>query len=215
MDGDPVPWIGLLALVAMFVIPFLPDWLFEGSRTVRHWPRRHVCGACGADWTSGHVCEAATRSRCFRPDNGGMRLPTRSRRFRPDPDDSPLSSGVWTDDTGIGPGGGGLSSGGLSWAYKSRHPRRPRLLTVAPDHRDLPARGPPVRREVGFLTGTLPFIREGVAAGEPVLVVVSAARIGLLRAALGGDADRVAFADWPTSGPTRPGSSPPGAISWP
>ena len=49
--------------------------------------------------------------------------------------------------------------------------------------------------EVGFLTGTLPFIREGVAAGEPVLVVVSAAKIGLLRAALGGDADRVAFAD--------------------
>ena len=49
--------------------------------------------------------------------------------------------------------------------------------------------------EVGFLTGTLPFIRQGVAAGEPVLVVVSAARIGLLRAALGADADRVAFAD--------------------
>ena len=49
--------------------------------------------------------------------------------------------------------------------------------------------------EVDFLAGTLPFIREGVAAGEPVLVVVSAARIGLLRSALGGDADRVAFAD--------------------
>ena len=49
--------------------------------------------------------------------------------------------------------------------------------------------------EVGFLTGTLPFIRAGVAAGEPVLVVVSAARIGLLRSALGGNADRVAFAD--------------------
>jgi anti-sigma regulatory factor (Ser/Thr protein kinase) len=49
--------------------------------------------------------------------------------------------------------------------------------------------------EVGFLTGTLPFIREGVAADEPVLVVVSAARIGLLRSALGGDADRIAFAD--------------------
>ena len=49
--------------------------------------------------------------------------------------------------------------------------------------------------EVGFLAGTLPFIREGVAAGEPVLVVVSAAKVGLLRAALGGDADRVAFAD--------------------
>ena len=49
--------------------------------------------------------------------------------------------------------------------------------------------------EVGFLTGILPFVRGGVAAGEPVLVVVSAAKIGLLRAALGGDADRVAFAD--------------------
>jgi hypothetical protein len=30
------PWAGLLALVAMFVIPFLPNWLFEGPRTVRH-----------------------------------------------------------------------------------------------------------------------------------------------------------------------------------
>ena len=59
MDGDRVPWIGLLALVAMFVIPFLPDWLFEGPRTVRHWPQRDVCGACGADWTSGHACEGA------------------------------------------------------------------------------------------------------------------------------------------------------------
>jgi hypothetical protein len=39
--------------------------------------------------------------------------------------------------------------------------------------------------EVDFLTGTLPFIREGMAAGEPVLVVVSAAKIGLLRSALG------------------------------
>jgi hypothetical protein len=51
--------------------------------------------------------------------------------------------------------------------------------------------------EVDFLTGTLPFIREGIAAGEPVLLVVSAAKIGLLRSA-----------------PTRPGSSPPGATSW-
>jgi anti-sigma regulatory factor (Ser/Thr protein kinase) len=49
--------------------------------------------------------------------------------------------------------------------------------------------------EVDFLAGTLAFLREGIAAGEPVLVVVSAARIGLLRSALGGDADRVAFAD--------------------
>lgn len=59
MAHNPVPWIGLLALVAMFVIPFLPDWIFEGPRTVRHWPRRHVCGECGAGWTDGHVCETA------------------------------------------------------------------------------------------------------------------------------------------------------------
>jgi hypothetical protein len=59
MTRNPVPWVGLLGLVAMFVIPFLPDWIFEGPRTVRHWPRRHVCGACGAGWTSGHVCDAA------------------------------------------------------------------------------------------------------------------------------------------------------------
>jgi hypothetical protein len=34
-------WVGLAALVAMFVIPFLPSWLFEGPRTEwREWLRR-------------------------------------------------------------------------------------------------------------------------------------------------------------------------------
>src|SRR4029453_12727343 len=56
--------------------------------------------------------------------------------------------------------------------------------------------------EVDFLAGTLPFIREGVAADEPVLVAVSAARIGLLRSALGRDADRGAFADMAGVGAT-------------
>lgn len=50
------PWVGLAALVAMFVIPYLPDWLFQGPRTVRHWPRRHICGHCGAPWTDEHAC---------------------------------------------------------------------------------------------------------------------------------------------------------------
>jgi hypothetical protein len=27
------PWIGLLALVALFILPYVPDWLFEGPRT--------------------------------------------------------------------------------------------------------------------------------------------------------------------------------------
>lgn len=50
------PWIGLAALIAMFVIPLLPSWLFEGPRTVKHWPRRHACGNCKALWTEGHMC---------------------------------------------------------------------------------------------------------------------------------------------------------------
>lgn len=54
-----VPWVGLAALILMFVIPFLPSWLFEGPRMVRHWPQRHVCGVCHAPWTDGHVCEFA------------------------------------------------------------------------------------------------------------------------------------------------------------
>jgi anti-sigma regulatory factor (Ser/Thr protein kinase) len=47
----------------------------------------------------------------------------------------------------------------------------------------------------GFLAGTLPFIRAGVAAGEPTLVVVDAPKVARLRAELDGDAERVEFAD--------------------
>ena len=46
-----------------------------------------------------------------------------------------------------------------------------------------------------FIAGTVPFIREGVKAGEPVLVVESRDKIGALRAALGDDAERVIFSD--------------------
>jgi anti-sigma regulatory factor (Ser/Thr protein kinase) len=46
-----------------------------------------------------------------------------------------------------------------------------------------------------FLDGTLPFIREGVERDEPVMVAVDAAKIELLREALGADAAAVAFAD--------------------
>ena len=56
MGNVNTPWIGLVALVAMFVLPFLPAWLFEGPRTVKHYPRRHICGDCGAPWTNGHLC---------------------------------------------------------------------------------------------------------------------------------------------------------------
>jgi anti-sigma regulatory factor (Ser/Thr protein kinase) len=49
--------------------------------------------------------------------------------------------------------------------------------------------------EAGFLRGTLPFIAEAVAAGEPVRVAVGSTGIALLRDALGVDAKRVSFAD--------------------
>jgi hypothetical protein len=53
-----VPWVGLVAIVAMFLIPLLPSRLFEGPRTIKHWPRRHVCGNCGLAWSNGHICPA-------------------------------------------------------------------------------------------------------------------------------------------------------------
>ncbi|WP_117210738.1 sensor histidine kinase [Allorhizocola rhizosphaerae] len=46
-----------------------------------------------------------------------------------------------------------------------------------------------------FLAGTVRFLREGIEAGEPALVVVDAAKIEALRAELGNDAARVQFAD--------------------
>jgi hypothetical protein len=56
MPDTPVPWVGLAALAAMFVLPLLPDWLFEGPRTSKHWLRRHICCDCGAPWTDEHLC---------------------------------------------------------------------------------------------------------------------------------------------------------------
>src|SRR4051794_26389092 len=46
-----------------------------------------------------------------------------------------------------------------------------------------------------FLAGTLPFIREAVDAGEPILVAVSAARARALQDELNGDAAGVMFTD--------------------
>jgi anti-sigma regulatory factor (Ser/Thr protein kinase) len=49
--------------------------------------------------------------------------------------------------------------------------------------------------EADFVDSTLPFIRDGLDADEPTLVVVDAAKIRHLRAALDGDGDQVHFAD--------------------
>jgi anti-sigma regulatory factor (Ser/Thr protein kinase) len=51
------------------------------------------------------------------------------------------------------------------------------------------------RDDTEFLTGVTAFVREGLAAGESVVVVEPAGRLELLREALGDDAGRVAFRD--------------------
>ena len=51
-----------------------------------------------------------------------------------------------------------------------------------------------------FVDSTAAFVREGVARGEPVLVVVGAHKIGLLREELDSDAEQVFFADMGTVG---------------
>jgi anti-sigma regulatory factor (Ser/Thr protein kinase) len=54
-----------------------------------------------------------------------------------------------------------------------------------------------------FLDGMLAFIRKGLAAREPVMAALSAAKIARLRRELGDDAERVCFADM-----ARVGSNP-------
>ena len=54
--SHPVPWIGLVAIVAMFILPMLPARLFEGPRTIKRYPRRVVCGDCGEPWAEDHSC---------------------------------------------------------------------------------------------------------------------------------------------------------------
>jgi hypothetical protein len=46
-----------------------------------------------------------------------------------------------------------------------------------------------------FLAGTVPFVREGVRQGQPVMVAVIESRLNLLRDALGNDGDDVHFVD--------------------
>lgn len=47
----------------------------------------------------------------------------------------------------------------------------------------------------GFLDGTLPFLRDGLDRGEPMLVAVGPEKIARLQAALGSQADAVEFVD--------------------
>jgi anti-sigma regulatory factor (Ser/Thr protein kinase) len=47
----------------------------------------------------------------------------------------------------------------------------------------------------GFLGAAVPYLRQGLEAGEPILVALGPDRTDLLRGALGVDADPIAFAD--------------------
>jgi anti-sigma regulatory factor (Ser/Thr protein kinase) len=51
-----------------------------------------------------------------------------------------------------------------------------------------------------FLRGTTAFIRDAVAADEPILVALDAPKLGSVRSALGASADKVQFADMGTIG---------------
>jgi hypothetical protein len=67
MPDTNIPWVGLTALLAMLLIPFLPNWFLEGPRKIRHWPRMHVCGECDSPWTDGHTCDSAAVEEDLRP----------------------------------------------------------------------------------------------------------------------------------------------------
>ena len=74
------PWVGLAALAAMFIIPFLPEWLFSGPRTIKHRPRREVCGNCGALWTEEHTCPPQPSVAASPPLRGELRRLDHNRK---------------------------------------------------------------------------------------------------------------------------------------
>ncbi|MGN9906991.1 anti-sigma factor RsbA family regulatory protein [Phytohabitans sp. LJ34] len=74
------------------------------------------------------------------------------------------------------------------------------------DHPALFYRGPDE-----YLAGTLPFIRDALAAGEPVAVAVPGANLERIRAGLGADAERVRFHDMTRAG-ANPGRILPGVL---
>ena len=62
--------------------------------------------------------------------------------------------------------------------------------------------------EEGFLAEMVPYVREGIDAGEAVLVAVSKRKIALMREQLGAEGDAVEFADMAAVG-TNPGADHP------
>ncbi|MFC8988494.1 anti-sigma factor RsbA family regulatory protein [Streptomyces sp. NPDC057115] len=67
------------------------------------------------------------------------------------------------------------------------------------------------RDEAEYLDGTVPFVREGLAAGEPVAVAVPGENLALIRDALGDDAAAVRLLDMREEG-RNPGRIIPGVL---
>ncbi|GGM94748.1 anti-sigma factor RsbA family regulatory protein [Streptomyces fuscichromogenes] len=67
------------------------------------------------------------------------------------------------------------------------------------------------RDEGEYLAGTVPFVRDALAAGDPVAVAVPAENLRLVRAALGADAGAVRFLDMREAG-RNPGRIIPGVL---
>jgi anti-sigma regulatory factor (Ser/Thr protein kinase) len=67
------------------------------------------------------------------------------------------------------------------------------------------------RGDAEYLAGTLGFVREALAAGEPVAVAVPEPRLSLLREALGDGASQVQFTDMSVAG-RNPGRIIPGVL---
>jgi anti-sigma regulatory factor (Ser/Thr protein kinase) len=82
----------------------------------------------------------------------------------------------------------GLSSSGRSTA--DERPANLRDAACSFHHEALFYEG-----ENGFLDGTLPFVNEALAAGEPLLVAIRDVRAQLLKQVLGEDAGRLRFLD--------------------
>lgn len=75
----------------------------------------------------------------------------------------------------------------------SEHP--PKVAPARSDHDSYRHECVMYRGEQEFVQAVLPFVRDGLARDEPMLVAVIEPRLRALRAALGPDAERVLFAD--------------------
>ena len=88
-----------------------------------------------------------------------------------------------------------LASNRTRLAGRGRSEHGPKAAPGLPDHDGYRHDCVMYRGEQGFAEAVVPFVRDGLARDEPVLVAVIGPRLRALRAALGPDAERVLFAD--------------------